>query len=164
MKSARGDAPAYRRNYPRNTVSGTGNGVLIYRQAVEFTPLSRALGNDRKSRRGGGGAEGNRTPDLYIANVALSQLSYGPFRSWPPFTSGGKALSSLEPLSWPGVRRTVCPGSRRRRSRRTICRPRLLLRSALQIARCCRKPVCQVLRQEGKRTDAVTRHTDLPDH
>ena len=23
-----------------------------------------------------GGAEGNRTPDLYIANVALSQLSY----------------------------------------------------------------------------------------
>ncbi len=25
-----------------------------------------------------GGAEGNRTPDLDIANVALSQLSYGP--------------------------------------------------------------------------------------
>ena len=25
-----------------------------------------------------GGAEGNRTPDLYVANVALSQLSYGP--------------------------------------------------------------------------------------
>ena len=28
--------------------------------------------------REGGGAEGNRTPDLDIANVALSQLSYGP--------------------------------------------------------------------------------------
>ncbi len=28
---------------------------------------------------GNGGAEGNRTPDLYIANVALSQLSYCPF-------------------------------------------------------------------------------------
>ena len=25
-----------------------------------------------------GGAEGNRTPDLDVANVALSQLSYGP--------------------------------------------------------------------------------------
>ena len=28
--------------------------------------------------RVGGGAEGNRTPDLVIANDALSQLSYGP--------------------------------------------------------------------------------------
>jgi hypothetical protein len=27
-----------------------------------------------------GGAEGDRTPDLRIANAALSQLSYGPFR------------------------------------------------------------------------------------
>jgi hypothetical protein len=26
----------------------------------------------------GGGAEGDRTPDLLIANEALSQLSYGP--------------------------------------------------------------------------------------
>src|ERR1700735_4844753 len=29
-------------------------------------------------RAGGGGAEGNRTPDLLIANEALSQLSYSP--------------------------------------------------------------------------------------
>src|SRR5690349_6174683 len=29
-------------------------------------------------RKVGGGAEGNRTPDLDIANVALSQLSYCP--------------------------------------------------------------------------------------
>jgi hypothetical protein len=28
----------------------------------------------------GGGAEGDRTPDLLIANEALSQLSYGPNR------------------------------------------------------------------------------------
>ncbi len=28
-----------------------------------------------------GGAGGNRTPDLDIANVALSQLSYGPFQA-----------------------------------------------------------------------------------
>ena len=27
---------------------------------------------------GDGGAEGDRTPDLDVANVALSQLSYGP--------------------------------------------------------------------------------------
>ena len=27
------------------------------------------------------GAEGNRTPDLSVANAALSQLSYGPFRT-----------------------------------------------------------------------------------
>ncbi len=27
---------------------------------------------------GNGGAEGARTPDLYTASVALSQLSYGP--------------------------------------------------------------------------------------
>ena len=32
-----------------------------------------------------GGAEGNRTPDLVIANDALSQLSYGPV----PFGSAG---------------------------------------------------------------------------
>ena len=30
------------------------------------------------SPRALGGAEGDRTPDLDIANVALSQLSYGP--------------------------------------------------------------------------------------
>jgi hypothetical protein len=28
-----------------------------------------------------GGAEGDRTPDLLIANEALSQLSYGPRRA-----------------------------------------------------------------------------------
>ena len=31
----------------------------------------------------GGGAEGDRTPDLDIANVALSQLSYGPIMTLP---------------------------------------------------------------------------------
>ncbi len=33
--------------------------------------------------RGNGGAEGNRTPDLVIANDALSQLSYGPVSGIP---------------------------------------------------------------------------------
>ena len=30
------------------------------------------------SQQGIGGAEGDRTPDLRIANATLSQLSYGP--------------------------------------------------------------------------------------
>ena len=34
-------------------------------------------------REAGGGAEGNRTPDLRIANATLSQLSYGPVRHGP---------------------------------------------------------------------------------
>ena len=44
------------------------------------------VGNVPKSmlRPGFGGAEGNRTPDLDIANVALSQLSYGPLCFFKP--------------------------------------------------------------------------------
>jgi hypothetical protein len=34
---------------------------------------------------GFGGAEGDRTPDLLIANEALSQLSYGPRQSATEF-------------------------------------------------------------------------------
>ena len=37
----------------------------------------------------GGGAEGNRTPDLLIANEALSQLSYGPLEG-----------NRVEPAAW----------------------------------------------------------------
>jgi hypothetical protein len=38
-----------------------------------------------------GGAEGDRTPDLVIANDALSQLSYGPAPSGsPPASAGAK--------------------------------------------------------------------------
>jgi hypothetical protein len=42
----------------------------------------------------GGGAEGNRTPDLLIANEALSQLSYSPI--------AGHAASSILPVT-PGA-------------------------------------------------------------
>ena len=38
---------------------------------------------------GGGGAEGDRTPDLVIANDALSQLSYGPTRAGPVAPGAG---------------------------------------------------------------------------
>ncbi len=40
-------------------------------------PISKKASDNK---RVSGGAEGNRTPDLDIANVALSQLSYGPDR------------------------------------------------------------------------------------
>src|SRR5262249_34405018 len=39
-----------------------------------------ATGLKAREPVGGGGAEGGRTPDLLIANEALSQLSYGPAR------------------------------------------------------------------------------------
>jgi hypothetical protein len=39
------------------------------------TPIGLAW---RLFAKNNGGAEGNRTPDLVIANDALSQLSYGP--------------------------------------------------------------------------------------
>ena len=42
-----------------------------------------------------GGAEGDRTPDLDIANVALSQLSYGPTLPAPAAdrgASGGRNM------------------------------------------------------------------------
>jgi hypothetical protein len=42
-----------------------------------------------------GGAEGPRTPDLDIANVALSQLSYGPV---VPETRAADAVAEVEEL------------------------------------------------------------------
>ena len=45
---------------------------------------------------GNGGAEGDRTPDLVIANDALSQLSYGPA---PNPCRGGPRPSRSEALS-----------------------------------------------------------------
>ena len=45
------------------------------RRTVPFAGLHKA------NLRHTGGAEGDRTPDLVIANDALSQLSYGPVPS-----------------------------------------------------------------------------------
>jgi hypothetical protein len=51
-----------------------------------------------------GGAEGDRTPDLRIANAALSQLSYGP--------NGLKTDSpEFAPLAWRRARRNMGKGS-----------------------------------------------------
>ena len=45
-----------------------------------------------------GGAEGNRTPDLDIANVALSQLSYGPRRrAFARGVAGGAGIMGRAP-------------------------------------------------------------------
>lgn len=49
--------------------------------AMRARSANRALApaaSDPNERKRGGGAEGNRTPDLVIANDALSQLSYCP--------------------------------------------------------------------------------------
>ena len=43
-----------------------------------YSLRSLTQGTIRLVRESNGGAGGNRTPDLDIANVALSQLSYGP--------------------------------------------------------------------------------------
>src|SRR5579863_6381174 len=43
-----------------------------------FFPAQSGARPTNTSNRGPGGAEGNRTPDLLIANEALYHLSYGP--------------------------------------------------------------------------------------
>ena len=53
---------------------------VVFR-VVESAGLLGLQGNDRKSLPWSylpSGGEGTRTPDLYIANVPLSQLSYTP--------------------------------------------------------------------------------------
>lgn len=44
-----------------------------------------------------GGAEGDRTPDLVIANDALSHLSYGPVPGIAPQLPAGSAAISAAP-------------------------------------------------------------------
>jgi hypothetical protein len=61
--------------------------------------------NPREELGLAGGAEGGRTPDLLIANEALSQLSYGPARcnraavdcEFAPFTAGSSRSQGLRP-------------------------------------------------------------------
>src|SRR6185312_17258245 len=50
------------------------------------TNVDRCLGNSA------GGAEEDRTPDLVIANDALSQLSYSPISGWRIYGAGRRAV------------------------------------------------------------------------
>ena len=56
----------------RHCDTGVTDRFLVYcvREPIDYKSLILLIKN--------GGAEGNRTPDLDVANVALSQLSYGP--------------------------------------------------------------------------------------
>ena len=50
---------------------------------------------------GYGGAEEDRTPDLRIANAALSQLSYGPTETPNIVQIDDRAASVVSALEWP---------------------------------------------------------------
>jgi hypothetical protein len=82
-----------RRAYERpNPSSAAKAGTHIPEAGVMGPQHKRVYARLRRAMRGerhrvvitqvvaGGGAEGGRTPDLLIANEALSQLSYGPAR------------------------------------------------------------------------------------
>ena len=60
------------------------------------------------SLAGGGGAEGIRTPDLYNASVALSQLSYSPLSS----TNDALCSHRLAGVLYDIIRRSVKEGDR----------------------------------------------------
>ena len=60
--------------------AGINGGVTL--PAIAAGPC----GHLRQALRSDGGAEGNRTPDLIIANDALSQLSYSPAPNAGPFS------------------------------------------------------------------------------
>jgi hypothetical protein len=53
--------------------------AATHRDVGKVAPISaRHMRAQHYVLEGNGGAEGDRTPDLYTASVALSQLSYGP--------------------------------------------------------------------------------------
>src|SRR5207248_3622379 len=79
--------PAYGNELPRrprsspvaNTpwLTGACSRHTCYRKCLFFSSCAYAVFKDRKSRRGG--ADRDRTDDIQLAKLALSQLSYGPF-------------------------------------------------------------------------------------
>jgi hypothetical protein len=52
--------------------------AMANQAALDRGGCFRSRKRSTRSRLTGGGAVGDRTPDLLIANEALSQLSYGP--------------------------------------------------------------------------------------
>ena len=85
--------------------------------APDLTPGRKRTGGERKrdcherNKRKNGGAEGNRTPDLVIANDALSQLSYGPNALEAAFTSAPAGLSSKARMHLLHLRRAAWPAN-----------------------------------------------------
>ena len=86
--------PLHRRLSPGGQRPALGKGGQFSRGGQPLQLLEPMSISDGKEGGGAGGAEGNRTPDLNIANVALSQLSYDPA---PPLwvADNGKPPASL---------------------------------------------------------------------
>ena len=98
-----------------NPTDGFSNGGATVQGLGAFNPSAeksqhRIQGNKKPALRAGscwyiGGAEEDRTPDLCIANAALSQLSYRPMRLMIAGAQGCAKLFS-NPLTWEGSRLT----------------------------------------------------------
>ncbi len=72
--------------YPRGSLGTAPQISLTFRTStIPPGPLVEPDGIEPMARpRPLGGARRDRTDDLMLAKHALSQLSYGPLRSWPP--------------------------------------------------------------------------------
>ena len=70
-------------------VVGTGAGVMTNQQKQRFGRGSQGKAPRGRLTPAPDGAEGDRTPDLCIANAALSQLSYRPQRARSAIPAGG---------------------------------------------------------------------------
>jgi hypothetical protein len=57
------------------------SGLIVPKIPTPAISLTVLKDRFRVSKKGPGGAEGNRTPDLLIANEALYHLSYGPLET-----------------------------------------------------------------------------------
>ena len=101
-----------------------GREAIGFVMALGLAPMAlpttmSGLVSQRRKSHGGGGAEGNRTPDLLIANEALSQLSYSPAVQAADNADRGPAS---QPCGRPPLR-TVAPDGRLGRVRAAPGRP-----------------------------------------
>ncbi len=85
--------------------SGNGNGFNREADPADLAWLKKKLsGGYPKALDAGYGDEGDRTPDLSIANAALSQLSYIPTRQLQDYNRWSRASQSKKtcvlPVEW----------------------------------------------------------------
>ena len=66
-----------------DVIAGAGEGACFLDHARIVAKVIAGQNDHSADHRRPGGAEGGRTPDLLIANEALSQLSYGPAKKQP---------------------------------------------------------------------------------